>query len=503
MTWLEGLGIQIPHIYFVYGLAFFTLGLTVALEIGRTEPTRFSRAMRPLAVFGLVHGSHEWIEMFAIIEVKMYGVQPSAWFEGARLVLLSVSFVSLIAFGVQMLRPPKRLPFPDLWIGLGILLLYGMGVMWVGRWLAWQRPGWFAAADALARYSLGIPGAGLAAGVLLAQRQTFLRSKQPAFANDLLWAALAFILYGFLGQLFVGASPLFPSTFLNAQTFQRWFGVPVQLFRAIMAGVMAVFIIRALRSFEFNRQQTLAAARRRVEEEIARRNLLRQELLRRMVEMQEEERTRIARELHDELGQVLTGLAMGLRGAQISAGDPKLLQCQLGQLEEMAVRALGNMRRLVNELRPALLDDLGLSAALRHHVDNFGQVTGIKTRLTICQDYDRLPSEVETVLFRITQEALTNVARHARATHVWVNLTCDKDSAILQVEDDGLGFDPATVFDGKEQIGWGLMGIQERVKSVGGTVQIQSTPGKGARLVVCVPLKMGGKDHATHPIGVG
>jgi signal transduction histidine kinase len=150
--------------------------------------------------------------------------------------------------------------------------------------------------------------------------------------------------------------------------------VPIQLFRTSLAIIIAVFAIRALRALEDYRQQELAAARRRVAEEISCRDALRQEFLHRIVETQEEERARIARELHDELGQVLTGLAIGLRGAQTSIDKTDLLRKQLSQLEEMAVRALGNMRRLVNELRPALLDDVGLPAALCHHVKNFAEL---------------------------------------------------------------------------------------------------------------------------------
>ena len=330
-----------------------------------------------------------------------------------------------------------------------------------------------------------------AAVALLSQRQAFLRSNQPEFAQDLLWAALAFLLYGLVGQLFIGASPVFPSNILNSNTFQSWFGIPIQLFRAAMAVLIAVFTIRALRAFEFNRQQELNAARRLVAEESARRDALRQEFLHRIVETQEEERTRIARELHDELGQALTGLAIGLRGAQTSLNKPDLLQAQLGQLEGMAVQGIGNMRHLINELRPAVLDDVGLSAALRQHVHNFIELTGVDATLTICQEHARLPGDVETILFRVSQEALTNVARHAKATHAWVELMCDDSWAILQIQDDGLGFDPASmleVSDGRLR-GWGLIGIQERLSLIGGDVQIRSEPGKGTTLRVRVPVR--------------
>jgi signal transduction histidine kinase len=491
MTWIEFFSLRISHIYFVYGLAFFVLGLAVALEVWRTEPNLFKQVMWPLAIFGLVHGTHEWIEMFAIISQRTYGFQSSSGFETFRLVFLAVSFVALVVFGTQRLPPFNRLRYPSLWIGLAGLLLYSLGVILLGQWLTWQQAVWLAAADVLARYGLALPGAILATWVLLDQRQRFLSLHQPAFANDLLWAAIAFLLYGMIGQFFVGASPIFPSNILNAATFQDWFVIPIELFRGIMAVIIAIFIIRALRAFEYGRQQTLAAARQRVEEEIAQRDALRREFLHRIVDMQEEERTRIARELHDELGQLLTGLAIGLRGTQTSIDKPDLLRQQLSQLEEMAVQALSDMRYLVNELRPALLDDMGLAAALRHYKDNFATLTGVQTSLTIGESYQRLPGEIETILFRTTQEALTNIARHAQAPHAWIDLRCNDNYAILQIRDDGRGFDPEALLDGSKQTGWGLMGIQERVHLVDGNLQINSETGQGTTLIIKVPANNG------------
>ncbi len=491
MTWVEFFSIRISHIYFVYGLAFFVLGLAVAMEVWRAGPNLFKQVMWPLAIFGLVHGIHEWIEMFVIISRRMYGFQPSIGFEIFRLIFLAGSFIGLVVFGAQKLPLFNRLPSPALWIGLGSLLLYSLGVIFLGQWLAWHPSAWFSAADVLARYSLAIPGAILAAGALLIQRQRFLRLNQHSFANDLLWAAVAFLLYGIIGQFFVNPSPIFPSNVLNSGTFQAWFVIPIQFFRTVMAISLAIFIIRALRAFEYSRQQTLAAVRQRAEEESAKHNALRQKFLHRVVETQEDERARIARELHDELGQTLTGLAIGLRGAQTSINNPDLLQQQLGQLEKMATQAMSDMHLLVNELRPALLDDLGLAAALRHYKDNFTNLTGIQTSLTITENSHRLPGDIETVLYRITQEALTNIARHAQASQVWIDLNYQNNHVALQIKDNGLGFDTDKVLEGDKVTGWGLMGIQERTNLANGDMQIQSEVGQGTKLTIIIPLQNG------------
>jgi len=504
MTWAEFFSNRITHIYFVYGLAFFILGGAVALEVGRAEPARFNRMMRPLAFFGLVHGTHEWMEMFILIGQDAYGFQPSVGFEVARLVILAVSFTALLVFGLQAVPKFQGLKFVELFIGLPILLLYGLAMVGLGWWQNWQILPWFAASDALARYSLAIPGAIITALVLLAMRKPLIAEKKHSFANILVLGALAFLLYGMVGQIFIKPSPLFPSSVINAALFQDWFGIPIQLFRATMACLAAVAVVRSLRSFEVNRRQILAATRQRVVDEVERRDAMRQEFLRRIVDAQEQERSRIARELHDELGQMLTGLAIGLRGTQTSLDNPRLLRQQLRQLEEMAGQALGNMRHLVNELRPALLDDMGLSAALRHHIKNFQSFSGIVTTLTMGKNYHRLPENVETILFRIIQEALTNVARHAQAQNAWVDLNCDNETAVLSVKDDGLGFYPQPILNGKSDRGVGLMGIQERVNLVAGELYLESEPGAGTTLTVRVPLETGGRNHVNNnKINVG
>jgi signal transduction histidine kinase len=482
---------RLPHIYLLYGLAFFVLGLAVALELGRTLDSRFKRALRPLVVFGVVHGFHEWFEMFELIGEQTYGFVPPTWLDWIRVAVLAFSFLSLSAFGLGMLRPSPQLLGRNVWFLLTMLSVYLMGVLEIGAWQDWSVSDWIKAADAWTRYTVGIPGALLAAWGLLIQRRNFLREGLSEYANSLIGAALAFALYGAVGQLFVSPGPLFPSTVINTERFLDTVGIPVQLFRAAMAGLVAFCTIRALRAFDVHRRRQLATAQREAQEAVARRDALRGELLRRSVTAQEEERSRIARELHDEIGQMLTGLATGLRGIQQSlADDPDRARFQLRQLEGMTVKAIGELSRMVGDLRPSLLDDMGLHAALSWYTDEINRRGPTQVELAIEGPPARLSPEIEITLFRITQESLNNVVRHAHASRARVELAYVNGSARLQVSDDGVGFDPGTVLEGELESGWGLAGIRERVELVGGQCRIQSTPGKGTIVMVEIPLSV-------------
>jgi signal transduction histidine kinase len=485
---------RLPHIYLLYGLAFFALGLAVSLELGRVLESRFKQALRPLAVFGLVHGFHEWFEMFEIVGHQTYGFVAPTWLEWIRLVVLAFSFLALSAFGLGMLRPSAQLLGRNVWFLLTMLAVYLVGMLEIGTWLEWSLSDWIKGADAWTRYTLGVPGALLAAGGLLIQRRVFLEEGLPTYANSLIWAAVAFALYGAVGQMVVSTGPLFPSTVLNTEWFRTTLGFPVQLFRASMAGLVAVFTIRALRAFDVNRRRQLAAIQQQAQEAVARRDALRGELLRQAVTAQEEERRRIARELHDEIGQTLTGLAAGLRGAQQwLSNDLERARLQLRQLEGMTVKAIGELSNMVADLRPSLLDDMGLHAALDWYTDQINRRGSTHVELEIHSGQRRLPPEIEITFFRITQEALNNIVRHAGASQALVELTWNSGLAQLKISDDGVGFKPDAVLEGEEQSGWGLVGIRERVQLAGGDCRIESVPGEGTTVTVGIPLQASGE----------
>jgi signal transduction histidine kinase len=666
---------NIVYVYFLYGLAFFAMGLVVLLESGRATEFRFARALLPLALFALVHGAHEWYEMFQIFAAHGSSYMPPLPVELARVVSLAASFLFLLAFGTRLLPNAERHPHASYWqvAAMGLLWLAGVGIIYL-----WYRPPaseLLVSADVLARYSLAIPGALLATWALLRERRDFHARGMSQYGQGLLWAALAFFVYGAVGQLFTRPSLVFPSQTVNTALFLRIFGVPVQLLRGLAAIAIAVTLTGALRAFELEgrlrlerankarleaQATALEAQERRADEVEALNTQLRttarelaamvemsriltstmnmhrllgdalyqivtsiegasssliclkrpdggldlageyslpnvphlitpsalapcavqaveaglpagagldgdvktlvgdafaegrtyrtlavplqtkgevlgglafaslgedvplgaeelnlltafaqqvaasldnarlyqvvrereaqlEELVRQLVNAQEGERQRIARELHDETGQKLTVLAMGLAAVEARLGNNDLAGL-VRNLREVADQAMTELRNVMSDLRPAQLDDLGLVPALRWYVGQYAtrqpelQVTMNAGRLP-----QRLPPELETVLFRVAQEALINVARHAHATQVNVTLTQGADGMRLEVSDNGVGFDTNAPVRPERSGGWGLVGIRERVGLVGGRCIVTSRPGQGTRLVVELP----------------
>jgi signal transduction histidine kinase len=206
--------------------------------------------------------------------------------------------------------------------------------------------------------------------------------------------------------------------------------------------------------------------------------------LRRVVEGQELERRRLARELHDETGQALTSILLGLKALEERSKDPAS-RAATEELRELVVSTLQDVRRLAVELRPSALDDFGLVAALERLAESFAEQTGISVDFQTALAGERLPEEVETALYRIVQESLTNVVKHAQARRVGI-LLARKDGAVKAVvEDDGQGFDPAEQTDD----GYGLMGMRERLALLGGRLEVESGHDGGTTIAAEVPVQ--------------
>jgi len=670
---------NVVFVYFFYGLAFFALGLVVLLESGRASEFRFARALLPLALFSFLHGGHEWFEMFQIFAAHQAGYEAGVAEELIGVAALGLSFWLLLVFGTRLLPGAEAVPTASTWQALAMV---GLWLASLGFFYLTKRPSFsdvLIAGDVLARYSLGIPGSLLAAWVLLRERRDFHARGMSAYGQDLLWAALAFAVYGVVGQLFTRPSLIFPSQTINTAFFLRVFGIPIQLLRGLMAIAIAVTLGRALRAFELESRLRLARANKaRIEAQAAaleaqerranevealnvqlqataqelsalvgmartlsstmdprramkdaliqvvhsfkcvcwsliylkrsdgelelaseyrrsdappavrppplatvvskvvastqpvgealdgavqalsdesfaggqkyrslgvplvakgqilgglalgwgqeeatlgeaelrlltafagqiatsienarlyqvvqERETQLEGLVRQLVNAQEGERARIARELHDETGQKLTALAMGLAAVEGSlAGEPARAHNLVRNLREVADQAITELRNIMANLRPAQLDDLGLVPALRWYIGQYG---ARHSELALCLNATRfarrLPPEQETVLFRVAQEALTNVVRHAHASQVSIDLSQEKDCARLVVTDNGVGFDVNTPPKYESGSGLGLVGMRERVALVGGRCSVESEPGCGTRITIELPVK--------------
>ena len=219
-------------------------------------------------------------------------------------------------------------------------------------------------------------------------------------------------------------------------------------------------------------------------QELRRKEEMRGELLRKVISVQEEERKRIARELHDETSQDLATLLLSVETTVGSVAEP--LKERLMRMKAMANRTLDSIHRLIFDLRPSVLDDLGLASAIRWAAEGRLEPLGIDLAFEVIGTERRLKPEIETTLFRIGQEAISNIARHAEASSVRIMVEFGDRSVRLQVEDNGKGFEPEKVASSADRA-IGLLGMRERAALLDGAFAIDSEPGKGTRLTIEIP----------------
>lgn len=235
--------------------------------------------------------------------------------------------------------------------------------------------------------------------------------------------------------------------------------------------------------------------RARTQRQLAALHQQRGELVQKLIVAQEEERQRIAREIHDELGQLLTRLSINLKmcSKDIPPHLPEVM-CQLAATETLVWQTIEQAHRLIVQLRPTLLDELGLHAALREELQHRLTPLGIETQLTTDSLPERLPASLELAVFRIAQEAISNIARHAHAHHATIALTYNDHELQAVIEDDGIGLPSnwRTRHDGHQPLG--LLGMQERAALIGGDLTIEPRTPQGTRIVLRVPMNGQGDD---------
>jgi len=253
-----------------------------------------------------------------------------------------------------------------------------------------------------------------------------------------------------------------------------WYVIAAIVIVWVQAGLIAALLAQRIR-------------RRRVEEDLRMLNDRNRDLAGRLIRAQEEERTRIARDLHDDVGQQLAGLAIlasSLKRKVARPAAPQEIDEAFARFQDRAAAAAQSVRNLSHELHPTVLQHAGLVAALQGLCSDAEQLHHLNVPFTAGGGVDALPPDVTLSLYRVTQEVLSNAVRHAQAKTVAVNLSVTGYDVELSITDNGVGFVTKT----RLGQGLGLRSIDERVRLLGGSVQIQSTPGQGTRVFVRVPL---------------
>ena len=297
---------------------------------------------------------------------------------------------------------------------------------------------------------------------------------------------------GILGVLIEDARPLrlddltrdprsvgFPP---NHPPMHSFLGVPVMT-RGVAFGNLYLAEKQPQGSFTEEDEETVMLLAAQAAVAIENAGSVQRDALRRAVQAQEVERRRLARELHDETGQALTSILLGLAAVERSE-SAEAAHAAAAALRELVVETLQNVRRLAVELRPSALDDFGLEPALRRLGQTVREGGELDVQVEARLGAQRLPADVETALYRIVQEALTNVVKHADARHVSIVLTRKQASVLVMIEDDGRGFDPTR----PSVAGLGLQGMRERVELLDGSFQVEAAPRTGTTLIVELPV---------------
>jgi signal transduction histidine kinase len=328
----------------------------------------------------------------------------------------------------------------------------------------------------------------MAARGLQTQGHKMFQAKHERLATSLAISSFWFVVYS-LTQFFVHPINMLPARYVNEDVFITYTGFPIQVIRSISAVMITYGLVRATQYMEEVRKTELFAAQQSRLKALEQQEEIRRELLRHTVQAQEDERARIARELHDETSQILTAFTLELAALRELARRKPQMKSIVDRLQDHSRQMSQGLYNLVHDLRPAHLDDLGLVPAIKSLVASEYCPKGLEVTFKVAGAQKRLDALVETVLYRVAQEALTNISRHANTDQATLHIDYTPEAVTLGIQDSGKGFDPNEPL--RPPRGWGLEGMRERVEAVGGRLILHSAPGRGTTVEVVIPLGKG------------
>jgi len=310
----------------------------------------------------------------------------------------------------------------------------------------------------------------------------------PTLTESELNAYMAASVHGFVATAVVNRAEYVAGLVVLDSTPREWTEPEIALVRETAARTLARVERAPRSSVRLADDRQLRKLNERLERRVREQTAEIERLTARLVATQEEERRRFARDVHDQLGQGMTALRLQIEAMRLKAGAAKLLLEQLDRTLRLADEIDRSIDSLMGDLRPALLEHVGLSSSLRQLVASWSQRFGISASFELAgHDEPRLPRETEVNLYRIVQEALHNIVKHAHATHVTVMLERHPEQTALVILDDGRGFDAGTI--GARGTGAGLTGMRERAAVAGGEIEISSDPSRGTSIIVRIPMR--------------
>lgn len=453
-------------IVFIYGQVFFVMGLAIALQSRRYSRLDLARSLQWLAAFGIIHGLHEWGDLFIPLQASYLDQPAIRALQIIHLVSLGASYACLFHFGIALLHTqiPERIQNFALGLPLLVLLAWGIITFFVLLPQSADYLEWWRISNALARYFIGFPASLLAAYGL--RRQAVDRIAPlgaPHILQSLRVAGVALALYAIFGGLIPPPVPFFPGNVLNTVTFWEVTGVPVLLFRSAIGFVLAISIIRALEIFNLETE-------RRIE------SMEQQQIL-------TTERDRIGRELHDGAIQMVytAGLLVESARNHTDAGTP--IATRLDKAVTLLQDAIAALRRNLGELRAAPASG-SLADALLQLANDPRFASFIEVKINLGELHcEGIADYRADHIAAIVNEALSNVVRHAHARHAAIDARCENGRLVVTIQDDGVGL-PANV-----QAGYGLRNMRDRARLLGGQLDVTAAPRHGTLVTLDAPWR--------------
>jgi signal transduction histidine kinase len=450
--------------FFLYGLVFFIMGIAILLQTRHASRLDLARSLVWLALFGILHGLNEWGDFFIPKQAAYLSVSTINFLYAFQLLILAVSFACLFEFGVTLLNPLGLAPWTH---GLAavLFLLWGIVVFLILTPFGFEMTVWRSTSNALARYFICLPAGLIAAyGLRLQTNLRIAPLKVPSIATNLRIAGISIAIYGLLAGAIPPVIPFFPGNLINVHTIGNLVGIPVWVFRSVVALVMTITVIKGLEIFELETQ-------RRIEE------LEQQQIV-------TSERERLARDLHDGAIQKVYTAGLLVESASKLAPIESEISIRIQKAVVVLNDAIADLRLNLAELHSSAptveVQPLGklLSAVSSDPRYTSMVMVGLEMDIPAEATLAHLRSNH---LLAIVNEAFSNVIRHSGARNVMMRVRSVDDKLLITIKDDGKGM-PA-----QQTGGYGLRNMRDRAHLLDGRINFSSQPGKGTTVTLEIP----------------